>query len=133
MTKATKPANVTAAYAPFFKAWHAPACGPKPTAEQLIAAEQYGRPGMKATLALAMYLRDGGATNAQVVAAVGNPQNNKRRQLIQAGKLVARRDGPATNEAGHTVYRVALATAKAKAPRKAKPAKPAKPEAKPEA
>lgn len=119
------------AYQNYLKGFSAKTTGPRPTAAEFAAAERFGRPGNKVTLALAMYLRAGGATQAQVINAVGGQQLNKMRGLISR-KLVKREAVPADG-AGHTVYKISL-TAKADkvaAPQADKPArKPRKAKAK---
>lgn len=93
-------------YATMFKGWQVKVLGEKPTAEHLAALHALGlRPGKQA-LANAMYLRDGGATSAQVVMACGAPQLNRMRALA-ASQYVKREATPA-NDAGHTVYKLTL-------------------------
>ena len=104
--------NVTGWYATVLKGWQVKALGPKPTVDQFKAAHAMGcRPGKQA-LAMAMYLRDGGATDGQVKMACiiqwgsSGSHHNKRRDLI-AAKLVAEK--PAVSDAqGHKVYAIAL-------------------------
>ena len=99
-------------YTTVFKGWQVKALGPKPTAELFTQAHALGcRPGKQA-LAMAMYLRDGGATDGQVKMACiiqwgsSGSHHNKRRDLI-AAKLVAEK--PAVSDAqGHKVYAIAL-------------------------
>lgn len=131
----------TDAYANLFKGWNVKVLGNKPTDDQLAAIHALGaRPGKQA-LANAMYLRDGGATNGQVVIACGASQLNKMRELVTR-KLVKRDMNAGTNEAGHTVYKInltaageaKLAKAKAEANTEApapKASKPRKPRTKP--
>ena len=122
----SKPSN---AYTNLFKGWNVKVLGPKPNDDELAAIHALGaRPGKQA-LANAMYLRDGGATNGQVVMACGAPQLNKMRELVTR-KLVRRDMNAGTNEAGHTVYKIALTAAgeakvkkAAEAPADDKPAK----------
>jgi hypothetical protein len=108
------------AYARFFRAWPVKVCGPKPTAAQFdlaaaacAKAGQRFTDGSKVALALAMYARPGGATQAAIITACGGPQLNKLRGLIATGGAV--KVAMPTNEAGHTVYRMALAKGKGKA------------------
>jgi len=124
----SKPSN---AYVNLFKGWNVKVLGPKPTDEQLAAIHALGaRPGKQA-LANAMYLRDGGATSGQVTIACGAPQLNKMREFVTR-KLVRRDMNAGANEAGHTVYKIALtATGEAKVKKASEqpadvPAKPAK-------
>lgn len=120
-TATTAPANVLDWYRDSLNAWHAKTMGPKPTAAQFEAAHGLGaRPGTDAAMAVAMYLRDGGATQAQVVVVTNGPRLNKLRAIVAAGH--ATREPMPKNELGHMVYKLALpkakAPAKAKAPRK---------------
>lgn len=130
--------NPLAAYSAVLKTWPAKYAGPKPTAEIFKAVHGLGaKPGSKTAMALAMYLRNAGATQAQVVVINNGPYLNKMRQLVDAGAV--KREALPKNDEGHTVYKLTL-TAKATAKRKpaskrkatAKPAskataKPAKP------
>ncbi len=101
MTNATKASGW---YGQALKGWRASVTGDKPTDTQLHAAHALGcRPGKQA-FALAMTLRDAGATGSQIVVACGAPQNNKRRDLIAKGLL--KRLPMATGDNGHSVYRV---------------------------
>jgi hypothetical protein len=87
-------------------------------------------------LAIALMLRDGGVTGAQIVMACGAPQLNKMRDHVAKG--YAKRVPISNDAAGHTVYKLALTVrgenkvkaANAEAPVKA-PAKPRKPKAAP--
>lgn len=124
--------NPLAHYASYLKAWPVKFAGPKPTADQFNQAHGFGaRAGTKVALAIAMYLRNDGATQGQVFNIVGAPQLNKMRALIEAGQAV--RLPMPVNTQGHTVYKLALAPKKATKAKpaktaKAKPAKPAKAE-----
>jgi hypothetical protein len=120
--------DATQWYTAQFKAWPKQA-GPKPTAELLETVHRLGaRPGKQA-MANAMYLRECGATTAQVCMVVGAPQLNKMRALRDSAKVI--KQIPASkNEAGHTVYRIELTAkglnkvkAAAEAPVDAKPVK----------
>lgn len=98
--------NISNAYAPFFKNW-AKALGSKPTDAQLSAVHGLGcRPGKQA-LAIAMALRDTGVSNSQIIQATGNPQLNKMRGLITDAYLKRDMSAP-PNDAGHTVYKLAV-------------------------
>ena len=134
--------NVLGWYATVLNGWQVKALGPKPTAELFTQAHALGcRPGKQA-LAMAMYLREGGATDGQVKMACiiqwgsSGSHHNKRRDLIGAKFVKAK---PVVSDAqGHKVYAIALtATGTAKVakpvdvvkvakPVKAKAAKPAK-------
>ena len=128
-------------YTTALKGWQVKALGPKPTEAEFTAAHALGcRPGKQA-LAMAMYLRAGGATDGQVKMACiiqwgsSGSHHNKRRDLQGAGFV---KNIPATNDAqGHKVYAIALTTkgtAKlAKPVDTAKAAKPAKAQATPKA
>lgn len=118
-------ANVNAAnplgfYADTLKGWNSKYAGAKPTADQFKTAHQLGaRPGTKTAVAIAMYLRDNGATQGQVFVVNGGPYLNKMRALIEAGHAV--RVPMSADASGHTVYKLALPTkkaSKAKTPRK---------------
>ena len=138
MTTATKTRTATAtaaadnsgAYKAVLASWPSKFAGPKPTAADFAFAHALGaRVGTKTAIALAMYARPNGASQAQVINVNGGPYLNKMRAAIEAGQA-AREPVPA-NAQGHTVYKLTLpAKAKASKPRKAKAkAKAAKPEA----
>ena len=93
-----------------YKAWNKEA-GPKPTIKEVEQAHQLARPGSKDALALAMYLRPGGATSQQVSAATKGPRLNKMRNLVDAGTV--RKLAISASGEGHTVYKIALAAKKA--------------------
>jgi hypothetical protein len=126
----SKANNVTGWYETVLKGWQAKALGPKPTAELFTQAHALGcRPGKQA-LAMAMYLRDGGATDGQVKMACiiqwgsSGSHHNKRRDIISAGFAKAK---PVVSDTqGHKVYAITL-TAKGvtKAAVTEKPAKAA--------
>lgn len=95
-------------YTTTFKAWPGKAklLGPKPTADMLASVHNLGaRPGKQA-LAIAMGLRDGGVTGAQIVMACGAPQLNKMRGFI-TDALLKREATPPSSE-GHTVYKLVV-------------------------
>lgn len=123
-TKATADTgNPLTYYADKLKAWPTKYAGAKPTAEQFKAAHALGaKPGTKTAMAVAMYLRPGGATQGQVFNINGGPYLNKMRAIIEAG--AAKREPMPQTAEGHTVYKLALAKPKAKATRKPKAAKP---------
>lgn len=131
-------------YAAVFQGWASKLHGPQPTEAQLATAHGFGRPG-KQSMAIAMMLRDGGASGHQIkqVSALfdGNPTPhlNKARELIAGGsfnrepgtgyKLTLTPKGQAWLDkhaagAGATVVAATPAKAASK-PRKAK-GKPAK-------
>ncbi|HET9285722.1 MAG TPA: hypothetical protein VFR24_27540 [Candidatus Angelobacter sp.] len=147
-TTMSKTNDVTGWYSTVLKGWQVKLLGPKVTAELLSTAHALGcRPGKQA-LAMAMYLREGGASDGQVKAACiiqwgsSGSHHNKRRDLVDVAKLA--RNKPIINDAqGHKVYaitltdkgvsRVKAAGEAATAAAAAKPAKAAKPrKAKPE-
>ena len=104
--------EITAKYKPVLSNWPVKVLGPRVTVEQLAAAHALGcRPGMQA-LAIAMCMREGGASNAQQVTACSlnwgssGTHHNKRKALVTT-KLLANVSMP-DNETGHTVYKVAL-------------------------
>lgn len=129
----TATGNAAAPYAAQLKAWPVKFAGPKPTAENFAFAHSLGaRPGTKTAVALAMYARTDGASQAQVININGGPYLNKMRAAIEAGHA-ARMPVP-TNAQGHTVYKLALPAkgkgkatgkGKGKARATAKPRKPA--------
>lgn len=126
--EATATGNPLAHYTAQLKAWPVKYAGNKPTADNFKVAHMLGaRPGTKTAVAIAMMLRDSGATQPQVINLNGGAYLNKARELVAAGHA-QRVPMPATAE-GHTVYKLALpvAKAKAKAPRKAKADKGNKP------
>ena len=108
----TKHDSVTGWYSTVLKGWQVKLLGPKVIAEQLTAAHALGcRPGKQA-LAMAMYLREAGASDGQVKAACiiqwgsSGSHHNKRRDIV-AAKFV--RDVPTVNDAqGHKVYAITL-------------------------
>ncbi len=118
-TKATTrtAANINAAnplgfYTTVLKGWQTKHAGAKPTAEHFKLAHAMGaRPGTKTAVAIAMYLRDNGATQGQVFVVNGGPYLNKMRALIEAGHAV--RVPMSADASGHTVYKLALPTKKA--------------------
>lgn len=115
-------------YTPLLKNWPKSA-GNKPTVEALTRIHELGaRPGSKASIALAMYLRDTGATQAQVISVTGSPQLNKLRTLVQGG--LAKRVNVPNDERGHTVYKVTLTGKKGHPAKEAAPKKQVKAKAK---
>lgn len=110
--------NVLNYYAAFFKGWQVKALGEKPSVDMFSTVHALGvRPGSKVALAIAMYLRETGATQGQVITACGGPQLNKMRGFIESGVL--KREAMPANDAGHTVYRVTLKAKGAKVVAKA--------------
>lgn len=103
--------TVTGWYETVLKNWPKLA-GSKPTVDQFKAAHALGcRPGKQA-LAMAMYLRDGGATDGQVKLACivqwgsSGSHHNKRRDILSAGWAKAK---PVVSDAaGHKVYAIVL-------------------------
>ena len=106
-----KKQEITAKYSNVLKHWHTKTFGPKPTIEQLAVAHSFCRPGKEA-LAIAMNLRDGGASTAQIIAACAanwgssGTHNNKREKLIT--QKYAKKVTMADDQFGHTVYKIAL-------------------------
>ena len=140
----------TTGYAVALKNWPTKLAGPKVTQALLDTAHKLGcRPGKQA-LAMAMYLREGGASDGQVKAACiagwgsSGSHHNKRRDIQGAG-LVRNKNVGVADANGHKVYTIELTergkarvakveatadTAKASKPvkvKKAKADKPAKP------
>ena len=127
-TTTTTAKSVMAPYAPFI-ANFSKLTGPVPSAANIEQAHAFGlRVGKKATFAMAMYLRPGGATAAQVAQAVSGQCLNVAREMVTRGK-VKPIDLPHIN--GMKVYAYEVVTPKAekakaeKAPRK--PRAPRKP------
>lgn len=135
----------TTGYQVALKNWPTKLAGPKVTQAEIDLAHKLGcRPGKQA-LAMAMYLRTGGASDGQVKAACiagwgsSGSHHNKRRDIQSAGYVKNRNAGLADAN-GHKVYSIELtdkgrkrieatnaaqaATAKPAKVRQAKPAKP---------
>ena len=121
---AAKVITPTGAMADHMKHWVMKLAGAKPTAETIAAAGALlKRNGTAKHLALAMYMREGGATQTETVAGTGDTQINAYYDAVRGGQLVAV-TLPARN--GHKVYALALPKAKPVKARKAK-AKPVQP------
>lgn len=105
MTKITEP------YKHILDNWNKKA-GRKPTTKQIREALKTGycRIGAKNTLAIAMALRDGGTTQAQIKAVLGQTHHNKLKALVtkKAVSLVK-----AANDNGLTNYKLKLKPQKA--------------------
>lgn len=140
VTEMTKQTDVAQWYGQRFKAWPKSA-GSKPTVEMLNTIHGLGRrAGADATLAAAMMLRPEGASQPQIVAVVGDPKLNIKREL-EAQKVIRELPMP-RSESNHRVYRIELTakgTARVKGaavetvPVKPKAAKARKVKVKPEA
>jgi cell division septation protein DedD len=82
--------NARSWYKAVFEGWQVKLAGQQPTNDQLSHAHYFGRPG-KQCMAIAMMLRDGGATASQIKQASamfdGNPTPhfNKIRELVAGG------------------------------------------------
>lgn len=93
-------------YTNALKSWSSRELGSKPTEAQLSLAHVFGRPG-KQSLAVALALRDGGVTGAQIKGASAlvdgkpTPQLNHMRDLIKARMF--------TREAVPGAYAITLA------------------------
>ena len=117
--------NLAAQWPQQLKGYKQKACGPVPNAAllaQAVAINGGKGTGNANTFALAMYLRPAGATQAQVVAAVGGPNLNVWRNLHH-GKAKGGQHVTATQTRGagnKKCYHVAL-KAKGKAKQAAKP------------
>lgn len=59
--------------------------GPKPTKKLLDQASQLARSGTSSHIAVAMAMRPAGATQAEIINALGHPHRNKLKQLINEG------------------------------------------------
>lgn len=108
----SKANNVLSYYETVLKGWQVKALGPKPTLANFEAAHALGCRAGKQALAMAMYLRDSGATDGQVKMACiiqwgsSGSHHNKRRDIISAGWVKAK---PVQADAqGHKVYAIAL-------------------------
>jgi hypothetical protein len=84
--------------------WLPELAGPKPSAEMLNVAHKFNKPG-KHALAMAMFMRDDGATHADIAKVFTTQQNNNRGDLIRAGYFTL---VPHENRNSLTVYKVAL-------------------------
>lgn len=92
------------------------AAGARPNDGQLVtAAGLISRTGTAKHLALAMMLREGGATQPELIQATGDTAVNAYRDAITAGLVAV----PVTGRNGHKAYALALPVKKAAAPRKA--------------
>ena len=141
----------TTGYAVALKNWPTKLAGPKVTQAQLDTAHKLGCRAGKQALAMAMYLREGGASDGQVKAACiagwgsSGSHHNKRRDMQGAG-LVRNKNVGVADANGHKVYTIELtergkarltkveaATAETKVakPAKVKKAKAVKPETAP--
>lgn len=76
-------------YREIFDGWTKEA-GPRPTKDELEQVHALGdcRPGSKDAFAVAMALRPGGATQNQIIAALGRPHRNKIAALVAKGTAV---------------------------------------------
>lgn len=83
--------NVMEVYKPLLASWPKEA-GPKPTQKDLKLIHDTGiaRPGSKTAMAVAMSLREKGATQDQIKKVLGAPYRNKLTTLVATG--VARRE-----------------------------------------
>jgi len=130
----TKNTNEATGYKVAFKNWPTKLAGPKPSQALLDQVHALGCRAGKQALAMAMYAREGGASDGQVKAACiagwgsSGSHHNKRRDLVGAG-LVKEINKGVSDAQGHKVYAIQLTakgTAKLAKPVEAKPAKPAK-------
>lgn len=67
------------------------ATGPKPSKTTLEVASQFARPSTGDHMAIAMTMRPNGATQSEIIAALGRPHRNKLKALLnkkQVKKLV---------------------------------------------
>lgn len=74
-------------YEAILKGWDSSKFGPKPTATHLKEIQKVGfaRDGSKTAFALAMMLRENGATQVQIKEALGATYRNKANQLCLLG------------------------------------------------
>ncbi len=96
-------------YKPLFAKWPKEA-GPKPTQKDLKLIHEQGiaRPGSKTAVAVAMSLREKGATQDQIKKVLGSPYRNKLTTLVVTG--VAKREHVEAG-GGHMVYKLRIKTA----------------------
>lgn len=82
--------------------------GPRPTKDELEQVHLLGecRPGSKDAFAVAMALRAGGATQNQIIAALGRPHRNKIAALVAKGTAVRITSQPYN---GATCYKIEFA------------------------
>jgi hypothetical protein len=84
-----------------------PKAGRKPKASEIKAAQDTGlcRVGAKNTIAIAMTLRETGATQEQIRLVLGHSHHNKIKALVvkKAAKLIK-----AANDNGLTIYKLKL-------------------------
>jgi hypothetical protein len=97
---------VLESYSEVFANW-TPKAGRKPKASEIRAALQTGfcRIGCKNTIAVAMTLREQGATQEQIRLVLGHSHHNKLKALVvkKVAKLVK-----ASDESGLTIYKLRL-------------------------
>lgn len=116
----TNTITATGTMAAAFKHWPLKLAGSKPTQANIDAVVATGlkRTGTGKHLALAMYMRNEGATQPECVAACGDTNVNAYYEAVRSKAMVAV-TLPARN--GHKVYALALPTKRAsKAKGKAK-------------
>ena len=106
----TKPATLASQW-PQLKRCSTKATGPTPTGAQLAQAVAMGyRQGASNAFAVAMYLRTGGATQAQISAACTGPQLNVWRAMLatKVSKAGTRCAATQTKIGKATCYHIAL-------------------------
>lgn len=91
-------------YQPFFKNWNRKA-GKKPSTKQLKIAQQMARPGTKNAMALAMALRENGASQPQIAMVTGAPHRNAIREVLLRRKATVKIN---VDNHGHKVFRLAV-------------------------
>lgn len=118
------------------KGWPTKLAGPKPSLDAVYtAASMLSQTGTARHAALAMYLRDEGATQPQVIIGTGDTGVNAYTQARDTGALAVRTVNSGVT--GHKSYALELpakgkpATAKAEGKLTTAKGKPAKPAAKP--
>ena len=63
------------------------ATGPKPSKTALEAAYKFARKSSGDAMAIAMSMRPNGATQNEIIAALGKPHRNKIRDLVESKQL----------------------------------------------
>jgi hypothetical protein len=97
--------NVLDSYQPIMSKWPKEA-GPKPAKNllKLIHDSGIAKPGSKTAVAVAMTLRNSGATQEQIKAVLGAPYRNKLTSLVVKG--IAKREHVSGGR--HMVYKLKL-------------------------
>lgn len=96
--------RIATQYQPFFNNWDRRA-GRKPTSKHFSSAHQLARPGSKNALALAMALREKGATQPQITLVTGAPHRNVIKDVVVKHKAKVKVSHAPD---GRKVYRLSL-------------------------